>query len=181
MPIDNPYAAPASDLAARGLTLPSRPGRPALWALAFALNTIMPGLLATAVLAPAGWAGVVAASVLLLALGLGILSLFPAWTRRATAGAFLMAATQVCPFIQMFAGLLAIEVTSELLGIRSVLYDQDAFAELPQSLGPTPAFVATLLLGLALLGGSVVLGIIARAIRDAWANRQLRTFLESRR
>lgn len=165
MPLDDPYAPPASDLATP--VLPGRRRR-IFWVVGFLANLVVPALFAAAVLTPRGWIGLLAASLALLVLGLTILAGRPSWTRPATVGAFAMAATQLFPVLQVGVGMVAVAVSSEATGSTFPL-DDDAGPE--TRFGPVPAFLATTLGGLSLMGLSLIAGLVIEPIRGRGSDR----------
>ena len=161
MSIDNPYAPPASDLAPTVPPPAERPSRTP-WVIGFAVNLIVPTLFAAMVLAPLGWLGMIVAALTLLMVGLMILKARPAWTWGATTGAFLVAATQLLPMLQMMVGAFAVGAACVVTGTDSTPFDDDA-DPMPTQLGPGTAFLATTLGGLALMAFSLVVGLAADA------------------
>jgi len=158
VPLDNPYIAPTSDLIVQPRSAVSPDSWRCHWLLGYALNLIVPGLFASGTLSPAGVTGLVAAVLLMAAMGSAILTWRPSWTRPAAKGAILVALTQFFPVLQMISGMVAVSLACEITGAES-LFDDDHFGRKLELVG---GFLATVLTALPLLAVSIVVGAIAQ-------------------
>lgn len=166
----NPYAPPMADLGdatrqLRGLDDLGRARRGRrIWLVLFALNLIVPGLLALIMLFPSGWLGVLGAVALLAGAGFAILVRYPRWIGVAVVGSIATASTQFVPMLQMMAGMLGLSVYAYLTGKPAQFVD-----DVPSPpLGLMGGFIVTLVTGTLLLVASTLGGLLLQGISRIW-------------
>ena len=123
------------------------------WAILFALNMVVPALIASMAIRPIGWIGVIAAALTLGGIGWLVLGRSSWWCRTAIVGAAETAATQLVPLLQLWAG-------ASALWLLATNFSE---AESP-SLGVEGAFIATIVTGGELLLVSLILGVASRGL-----------------
>ncbi|WP_149497880.1 hypothetical protein [Roseiconus lacunae] len=118
------------------------------WTVILPLNMIVPALMAVNLVSWSGTGGILAAVTILYGLGLWCCVALPGLAVRVLLGGSIVAFSQFFPIIQVFAGVIALE-------LAGIPFDDDY----SKPIGPLQSFlitttVASILLGISLLIGS---------------------------
>ena len=169
--LDNPFAAPETvELDA------SRAVREKvdLWVLAagtvvFVANLVVPMLFATMFLDDApGYLAILVACLVLLFGGWRIMVALPAYSRSILIGALVVAASQLFPVLQLFAGMVGVGIATGFGMVNRPVgpsHDPDHMGI--ETLTACGAFVVTLVVGAILLALSVGIGVLFRTVWNA--------------
>lgn len=170
--MSNPYQPPQGNAANEGhevavdsfASQPSSPrtGRLVIWWLvSFAVNLITPVLFGSDVVREQGIWGVLFGVICAALLGIQACRWWPGLMRRVNVGATLVAISQLVPFVQLIAGLIAINI-AERVGLARVEEGQI----IEQANGELGGFVITVITGAILLGVSLVVGSLLTLCYD---------------
>jgi hypothetical protein len=131
------------------------PSRLGMWSIAFASNLVVPLLIGWMVTQQGGRIGMVAGIGLLWYLGYRVCVASDGCGRALVIGGILVAATQFCPILPVFAGLMG-------LGVAERLWPE-SFVNMgtKTELG---GFIATVVMGLVMMGVAAVIGSIANVL-----------------
>jgi hypothetical protein len=134
------------------------PSRLEMWSIAFASNLIVPLLIGWMVTQEGGRIGMVAGIGLLWYLGYRVCVASDGCGRALVIGGILVAATQLCPILQIFTGIMSVGFADHVwpgsfadMGIRTEL----------------SGLIATLSMGLMMMGLAAVIGTIGNLLFPA--------------
>lgn len=164
----NPYQAPQSDAAQapQFADLPTK-GKKRLyvaWFFVFALNLIVPALIGWQMTEDGGRIGMLAAGMLLLAVGYWICAVARQLGFALVVGGVAVALSQVFPILQMTAGIVSCAL-AEAMGLYSSGDDVNPLGTVAGDVG---SFALTLITGGLLMAAALAVGLALRVLRAAF-------------
>ena len=139
-----------------------------VWPIAFAVNMIVPVILAMMLTSFRGWIGIGVAVFTLLILGSYVCRVYPRFGVNLIFGAGIVAATQFYPILQFLAGTLAIELATKL-GL--VVQDDDWWLGELLIATEFSGFVVTFACGTILLVTASIVGLLIGFLLSVFLSR----------
>ncbi len=130
------------------------------WAVVFAANLIVPGFLGWMVTREGGKLGMLIGTILVFALGCRACFVSRRAMLTVVYGGWVVAASQLFPFLQMLAGMMGVEV--------AVALGQATDERLPDVVTISGGVVATMFVGFALIAAALAFGAACRGIASIY-------------
>ncbi len=138
-----------------------------VWPIAFAVNMIVPVILAMMMTSFRGWIGTGVAGFTLLILGYYVCRVYPRFGVNLIFGAGIVAATQFYPILQFLAGTLAIELATKL----GLVVQSDDWIGLLLIATEVSGFVVTFACGTILLVTASIVGLLIGFLLSVFLSR----------